>query len=963
MADPDRPDFATEAEKEAEAGATAYSEGPGPKRKGAQKCLEAGARAGRYLILDQLGRGGMGVVYQAYDPELDRRIALKVLSLEFLDPKETERARERLLREAKALAQLSHPNVVAAYDVGTVDDDVFVAMELVEGQNLKQWLAQTKPGWRQVVAVLLQAGRGIAAAHQIGLIHRDIKPDNIVIGKDGRARVLDFGLARAMAESVKPDAEQDLESDSSQSVEAESPGLGAAFSLSTPSGASGDFSSGGSHWRDPLTLAGVVLGTPGYLAPEQYLGDSLVAKSDQYSFGVTLYEALVGERPFRAKKARKLRARVMSGKINPPSPDAARVPARLRRIALRAFSLAKQDRYPSMDAMLAELAKDPRSFWRRLAVVFFMLLLVGASFFAASTWQAHKQRGCRGAELLLAGAWDDQVKQSVHKAFVATGRSYATQIYGRVEKILDQRAGEWVNTRTEVCAATHVRGEQSELLLDKRMHCLDRHLGEMRALTQLLAHNAQGEVVDKAVAAAHALSDLKDCDDAEALLAAVAMPSDKALQARLAKIRAQMGRVKALKTTGLYRQGSKLVSSLAEQLQKIDYAPLRAALFFEQAQLLMKANDSPAAEPILRAAIQAAAKARDDVLLAKLWTALVSNLADQRSYQGGILMSQVAAVAVERAGNDDLLRAELHRSRGRLYYEKGDYTQAYQHYFDALQLQERVLGANHPRTADTVILLGNVFFMQGKYQEARGLYQRAAEIQQKVLSAQHPEVARSIHNLGIVAYAQGDFEAARQSYLRASQIWDQALGPDNTESGHAYHHLGQAAAEQKDFEAAQTYAGRALRIFEQHYGRESHYVGNVLLTLGDAYLANKQYDKAQAHYQRSLDIFQKRGELDRYPAAGSYQGVGMCLLQTGQARSAIAFLEKSLAIRKAKTADSSIIAEAQFALARAKWQLGQGREALPLAREARLGYLKGTDRTRDELSEVDAWLAIHSKGH
>ncbi|HSS03266.1 MAG TPA: protein kinase, partial [Kofleriaceae bacterium] len=253
--------------------------------------LEPGARFGRYLVLDWLGAGGMGVVYSAHDSELNRRIALKVLRNDSIDRLPI---RDLLLAEAQAMAQLAHPNVVTVFEVGSVDDRVFLAMELIEGQTLAGWLraASRKPS--ETLAMFVAAGRGLAAAHAAGLIHRDFKPENVLVGNDGRVCVTDFGLARAAP--TRTDA--------------------AARDPSAPAAAG-----------TPQT--GLV-GTLAYMAPEQYLGRSVDARADQFSFAVGLYEALYGERPYASPP--------VSGAPPVVSPPPVRgVPVALRPVLLRAL--------------------------------------------------------------------------------------------------------------------------------------------------------------------------------------------------------------------------------------------------------------------------------------------------------------------------------------------------------------------------------------------------------------------------------------------------------------------------------------------------------------------------------------------------------------------------------------------------------------------------------------------------
>src|SRR5439155_17304324 len=209
--------------------------------------LARGHSIGRYVIGDLLGAGAMGRVYSAWEPELDRRVAIKMLN--------EAGGRERLLREAQAMAKLSHPNVVTVHEVGAADEGVYVAMELVDGESLRAW-AGTRGPWREVVGVLCEVGRGLAAVHAAGVIHRDVKPDNVIVGTDRRARLGDFGLARAGG--GKPSA----------------PEAGA------------------------IAIGTAIAGTPAYMAPEVMRGGAASAASDQFSFGITAYEVLAGERPF-----------------------------------------------------------------------------------------------------------------------------------------------------------------------------------------------------------------------------------------------------------------------------------------------------------------------------------------------------------------------------------------------------------------------------------------------------------------------------------------------------------------------------------------------------------------------------------------------------------------------------------------------------------------------------------------
>ncbi|XXX72435.1 serine/threonine-protein kinase [Sorangium sp. So ce134] len=287
--------------------------------------LSPGARIGRFTVLARAGQGGMGVVYAAYDAELDRRVALKLIAPGRFDPED----RARLVREAQVMARLSHPNVVPIYEIGEHGGGVFVAMEFVDGRTLRDLGRQEPRSWEAVLAAGIQAGRGLAAAHQEGLVHRDVKPDNILIGKDGRARMADFGLARLSLEEDRPRS---------------GAGEGADVPVSGPLHA-------------PLTAGGALLGTPAYMAPEQAERLPATVKSDQWSFCATLYEALYGELPFEGGDHR-ARLDLARRDLLRPAPAGARVPAWVRSALARGLRARPEERWPRLDDLLDALAEQ-----------------------------------------------------------------------------------------------------------------------------------------------------------------------------------------------------------------------------------------------------------------------------------------------------------------------------------------------------------------------------------------------------------------------------------------------------------------------------------------------------------------------------------------------------------------------------------------------------------------------------
>ena len=368
--------------------------------------LVKGASIGRYVVLGLIGRGGMGEVYAAYDPELDRKIAIKLLKTR--DAAAAD-GRTRLLREAQAIARLSHPNVVVVYDVGTFGESVFIAMEFVEGNTIGYWLEAKERGWREVLDVYMAAGRGLIAAHAAGLVHRDFKPENVMITKSGQVRVMDFGLAREQVTDAPSPAQQQaiaggnlaaamadtFEAGSDPDATAKLGGGGAPAMLTSPSGG---------YLGVKLTQTGAVLGTPAYMAPEQFAGASGDARTDQFSFCVALYEGVYRKRPFAGNNVIEIMANVVGGTISDP-PDDARVPGWIRKVLLRGLRVAPGERHESMTALLAALARDPAVRRRRWFTAAAGLALLAGATGGAYRVSAGQHAMCAGGPARAAAAW------------------------------------------------------------------------------------------------------------------------------------------------------------------------------------------------------------------------------------------------------------------------------------------------------------------------------------------------------------------------------------------------------------------------------------------------------------------------------------------------------------------------------------------------------------------------------
>ena len=317
-------------------------------------------------------------------------------------------------------------------------------MELVEGKTLGQWLADAPRSWQEIVAVYVQAGRGLAAAHAAGLVHRDFKPDNVIVGDDGRARVLDFGLARASRDMpTMPPAEIS----------------GTDLKLNTSLAAK-------------LTQAGSLIGTPAYMPPEQYLRAAIDARSDQFSFCVTMFEALYGARPFSGQTLAELMTAISRGKVHVPRQHRP-VPGWIHEVVVRGLHVEAAQRWPDMPTLLEALARDPARVRRRWALGLGGAALLGATILVGLRTREQQAQVCSGAAAQLDGVWDQARAQQVREAMRASGLPYAPAVAERVTAGLGEYGEQWTLARTQACEATAIRQEQSQELLDRRMACLD----------------------------------------------------------------------------------------------------------------------------------------------------------------------------------------------------------------------------------------------------------------------------------------------------------------------------------------------------------------------------------------------------------------------------------------------------------------------------------------------------------
>ncbi|MBX3155661.1 MAG: serine/threonine protein kinase [Deltaproteobacteria bacterium] len=767
------------------------------------EALDPGDTLGRYVVLSRLGAGGMGEVYAAFDPELDRRIALKVIRTfagRAPAPEVVASARTRLVAEAQALAKLAHPNVVAVYDVGTVGEDVYIAMEYVAGITLTAWRTGERT-WREIVEAFVAAGRGLEAAHAAGIVHRDIKPDNIIVGKDGRVRLLDFGVALAGR-------------------------------------------------RDDDTSS--LVGTPAYMAPEQFLGGELGPHTDQFSFGVALFEALWGVRPFPGRSVLEVSDAVCAGKIR--DVDDGDVPAWLRAAVLRALEVRPADRHASMAAMLAALTPAPpappaRRRWPWVAAL--GGTAIAASLIAVTAKNAARIEPCTGFEDELTAVWGPARKRDVARMLEPGNRDS----WRAVERVFDDYAAAWVEHKVAACRATQVVGDQTEETLRARNACLDARRRELDATVTVIG--AGGAPLRHAIEMATGMHSIAHCDNLTAL--GRGAPPAGANPDEIRAIQDDVAMLNALRSGAAYAKARTVADALAVRAERAGWTSVVSHALVERGLVESLEGDPGRARETLFEALRRGDEADDPRRQAEAWIGLVGVEASGMSQPTEAMRwSRHAETALAKAGGDAemqgqllhntataLLRLERHadaldheqqaralleRALGERHYRialqrsaiatayrrLGKIDQAIAEGRAALALAEQVLGANHPALATTLDSLALSLDEAERFGEARALLDRALALRRAELGPGHRSVATTLVHLAALDRHAGDFATSDRRLQEAYDIRVGALGlahPDVTRT--LYHKLLDRAGRGLDGEALDLARDIVVRLLTQ----------------------------------------------------------------------------------------------------------------------------------------------------
>lgn len=924
------------------------------------------SRLGRFEIERRLGAGGMSVVYLAHDPKLDRAVAIKVVS-----PKRRSsdsKSRERLLREAQALARLSHPNVVQIFEVGELEGQVYIAMELVEGRTLRRWWRESDPSVAGVLGVMQQVATALQAAHQVGLCHRDVKPENILVGDDGRVVLVDFGLARPSDSSVS--------------------GSSSAMSVDTMGELSSAFDS-------PITEYGTLIGTPRYMAPELMDGGHPTPASDQFAYCLTLYEALYRERPFAGKSIREYMANVVAQRIV-PAPANSTVPGWLRGAVLRGLRLDAGDRHASMRHTAAALSLVARRRRRQRHALLGIGTLAAAAAIVALRTPTDAPVSCPSGEEKIDTAYDGGTRDAILAAFAQSDRGFAAAAGARAIEALDLQRVAWLESYASVCE-TRQAGGDAEAETDRRMLCLERRLDEIASVALVLA-SADENTLERSPSLLSRMSPVEECDEGNADEGSRPVPADPDTRERVLAERRRLSQAAALTTAGRYDEARRVADQVLAAAREIDYGPLLAESLYRLAALQDRQGELEAAAASYEDAALAAEASRHDRIAARALIDVVQLLgARLRRFDEAEEMAGRADAILKRIGDDPLLRAYLHGNRGGMLNARGDFEEALAEHRESLRLREEHLGLDSAEIAPTLNSIGLVLARSGRVKESEPYLERALQLLESHYGKDHPVVGAMLNNLGNVYERTDELERALPMRERALAIMlanytknsprlatghtgmaktlialgraeealghaDAAiearrisLGEEHPEFATALQFKAQALHELGRTREALPLQERAVRVTETSLGEEHPSLSNTLLALATILRDLKRYEDALTAARRALATAQRAHGMGHRKTAGAYASLGQTLLAAGRPEPAIEELRRAREVIARELPGE--VGKLETHLARAYAAAGDADASREHAAAARTLFVEAGGSFDDERAALDELVA------
>ena len=867
--------------------------------------LARGQQIGRYLVLEVLGSGAMGIVYAAYDPELDRKVALKLLRERKVDTTKSE----RLLREARATAKLAHPNVVVVHDVGTHDDAVFMAMEFVDGGTLGEW-QQGERSRDQLLAAYADAATGLAAAHAVGLVHRDFKPANVLVGGDGRVRVTDFGLARLHVEdSMEGDVFSTLET--SQSVEV-------------------------------LTKTGAIVGTPAYMSPEQFEGAIADARSDQFSFCVALYEALCGERPFSGRTFSELSISVSKGQVGHNAAFEA-LPSGLRRALLRGLQPDPSARFPDMHALLPALSMSSTSS-RWLPAVAAGGVALGVGVFGFSMGANQEPSPCADEQDAFASVWTPARRDALAEKLRGSGHAYADDVAAGVQSRVDGYTQQWAAAFAPACEVS-VDSAETVCLRARR-----------RDLEQLLMALEQGdaEVAEFAVQAVERLRSLDACGSGGSGVMLPPPTPPATLRDAVASFDQRLSLATALEDTRQFEAALDEATRVRDEAAEVDYAPTVAEAELMRGRALGSTDQLEEAEAALVRSVRAAWSAGHErvALEAAMELVLVAGVENNKPEVGAV-WADFGASSLQRVGGAPRVDALLAEATGALAHHRGDFEQALRDFERALEIRTTSLPPEHTLLATTHARLAATLISTQAYTEGLEHADQALVIHRQALGSQHPTVMRAQSLRGAALLKLGRLEETQTALDEALRIGTAVYGASDLRVADVHHALGGLASQRGDHETAMAAYAKVLEAHMTQGGLKNPVVAILLHNLGNVAFRADKYDEAEDYLERALEARSISAGPD-HPSLGSTLATLTVVAKTrGQCDVAVRHAERALDLVEDPRVSPSKRTHIEVTAADAMLCAGQSERALTLARGAKARADQDPD-----LASMRIWAAL-----
>ncbi len=773
-------------------------------------------RIGRFRILDRLGAGGMGVVYSAYDPGLDRKVALKLLRPDLAEhATRGSNGTSRLQREAQAMARLNHPNVVTVHEVGKFEEQVFVAMEYIDGATLREWARETHD-WQEIVRVYCDAARGLEAAHAAGIVHRDFKPDNVMLGEDGRARVMDFGLSRSDISTPTIPDEQPRNEQSAT-----------------------------------LTQTGAIMGTPAYMAPEQHNASPTTAASDQFAFCVSLWEALTDVRPFAGRTYGELAGNVVTGRIQAP-PGTATAPRRIFETLRTGLATDPGDRFASMSALVEALHESPLRSLRRVGFGFVGASVLAGAVYAGTRPDPLEVGVCDDAGAPLQAFWHER-KASVEAALLQPNTPYAAATWSTVDRMLSTYVDDWARGSEAHCTANLVESADA-VMLERQAHCLENRRRTVEELVGVLSTGEEG-IAQQAVQAVVTLAPVEACADPRRLKAFSVARAPEAAEA-LNQAHAQLARARAHGGLAHYNRAIELADGVIAAGRRYDDPSTEAAGLLVQGQYTERTGNYPAAEKSLRDALRLAEVADDHTTRALALIRLIYIVGrDAERHAEARSLGADAGAVLRMLGADPLLQAGLDMNLGGADRVGRQLDDALDHYTSALVTYIRIYGEDHPQTARALTSLGGLYITRNEPKRAVEVLERAKASFQNTLGAEHPFVPVVLGNLGTAYKAQGDSARAIATLERALVLRKQVDGHDHPGVAKNLFNLGSAQYEARRYDEAIRSLEAGLGILTKLGSNEPARLGRYRLLIGCAHVNRGQPKLAREWLEPLLNVF------------------------------------------------------------------------------------------------------------